>query len=48
MIGLFIGDQLAIDRVQRIFGTEWTIGVDNLNDLPTRLGRILKKYRTTK
>lgn len=48
VIGLFIGDQGSISSVQRIFSPEWTIGVANLNELPTRLGRILKKYQTTK
>ena len=48
IIGLFLGDQRNLDAMQAIFGREFTIGVDDLQRLPARLGRILAKYRLAK
>ncbi len=48
VIGLFLGDQSYIELMQEIFGVQWTIGTDCLADLPVRLGRILKRLRTTR
>ena len=31
--------------MQAIFGREWTVGVDDMKQLPARLGRLLAKYR---
>ncbi len=45
IIGLFLGDQRNLPMMQAIFGREWTVGVDDLQQLPARLGRLLAKYR---
>jgi hypothetical protein len=45
IIGLFLGDQGNLAAMQAIFGREFTIGVDDLQRLPARLGRILARYR---
>ena len=45
IIGLFLGDQRNLPAMEAIFGREWTIGVDDLERLPARLGRILARYR---
>jgi nitric oxide reductase activation protein len=45
ILGLFLGDQGQLARMQAIFGREHTIGVDHLDHLPARLGRILARYR---
>ncbi len=45
IIGLFMGDQRNLEAMQRIFGRAFTIGVDDLHQLPARLGRLLAKYR---
>ena len=45
ILGLFLGDQGQLPRMQAIFGRDHTIGVDHLDHLPARLGRILAKYR---
>ncbi len=45
IIGLFLGDQRNLPAMEAIFGREWTIGVDDLQRLPARLGRILARYR---
>jgi hypothetical protein len=34
--------------MQAIFGRDFTIGVDQLDHLPARLGRILARYRQAK
>ncbi len=45
IIGLFMGDQRNLEAMHRIFGRAFTIGVDDLHQLPARLGRLLAKYR---
>ena len=45
IIGLFLGDQAQLPRMQAIFGRDWTIGVDQLDHLPARLGRVLARFR---
>ena len=45
IIGLFLGNQSELPKMQAIFGRDWTIGVEELHQLPARLGRILAKYR---
>ncbi len=45
IIGLFLGDQGSLPAMQAIFGREYTVGVDDLQHLPVRLGRLLAKYR---
>ena len=45
ILGLFLGDQAQLARMQAIFGRDCTIGVDHLDHLPARLGRILARYR---
>jgi hypothetical protein len=44
VLGLFIGDQRELARLEAIFGKDDTIGVDDLKRLPERLGRILLRY----
>ncbi len=44
VIGLFLGDQGQIRHLQAIFGADDTIGVDNLRQLPERLGRVLLRF----
>ncbi len=44
VIGLFIGDQRDLPKMQAIFGSD-TIGVAAGDALAPRLGRILKRYR---
>jgi hypothetical protein len=46
VVGLYIGPQDDLARMQVIFGQEWTIGAGTLSELPARVGRILKRYRT--
>ena len=48
ILGLFLGDQAQLPRMQAIFGRDFTIGVDQLDHLPARLGRILARYRQAK
>ncbi len=45
IVGLFLGDQESLPAMQTIFGREHTVGIDDLNQLPARLGRLLAKYR---
>ena len=45
ILGLFLGDQAQLPRMQAIFGRDFTIGVEHLDHLPARLGRILTRYR---
>jgi hypothetical protein len=45
IVGLFLGDQTSLPAMQAIFGRAYTVGVDDLNHLPARLGRLLAKYR---
>ena len=45
IIGLFLGDQRNLPMMQAIFGREHTVGVDDMEQLPARLGRLLAKYR---
>jgi len=44
VIGLFVGSQREVARLEAIFGKDDTIGVDDLTRLPDRLGRILLRY----
>jgi hypothetical protein len=44
VLGLFVGDQRELPKLQAIFGANDTIGVDELTKLPERLGAILKRY----
>jgi nitric oxide reductase activation protein len=45
VLGLYIGPQQDLDRMQALFGTEFTIGTEHLSRLPQLLGRILARYR---
>jgi hypothetical protein len=45
ILGLFLGDQRDLPAMQAIFGRDHTIGVDQLDHLPARLGRLLARYR---
>lgn len=45
LLGVYVGDQHSIKKLQAIFGEQYTIGVPKLNELGDRLGRILKRYR---
>ncbi len=45
VIGLFIGDQADLPKMEAIFGHD-TIGVATGRDLAPRLARILKRYRS--
>ena len=44
VIGLFVGGQGEIRYLRDIFGTDDTIGVEDIRHLPDRLGRILLRY----
>jgi hypothetical protein len=44
VIGLFVGDQRELPKLQAIFGANDTIGVSELTRLPERLGTLLKRY----
>ena len=44
VIGLFVGEQSQLGRLQAIFGEEHTVGVPDLAKLPERLGAILRRY----
>jgi hypothetical protein len=48
ILGLFLGNQGQLPRMQAIFGREHTIGVDQLDHVPARLGRVLARYRQAK
>ena len=48
IIGLFLGDQRNLPAMEVIFGREFTVGVDDPQHLPARLGRILARYRQAK
>jgi len=43
VLGVYLGDQEQIAQLQAIFGSDHTIPVADLRDLPQRLGRILLK-----
>lgn len=45
VIGIYVGPQRDLQKLEAIFGKEWTIGVDDLRTLTKRLGFLLKKYR---
>jgi hypothetical protein len=44
ILGLFVGDQRELPKLEAIFGSEHTIGVADLKKLPERLGTILTRY----
>jgi hypothetical protein len=44
VIGLFVGDQRELPKLETIFGADDTIGVSELTRLPERLGTLLKRY----
>lgn len=43
VLGVYLGDQEQIAQLQAIFGSDHTIPVAELRDLPQRLGRVLLK-----
>lgn len=45
VLGVYVGPQKQIAKLQAIFGTEYTIPVERLTDLPARLGRLLLRYK---
>jgi hypothetical protein len=44
VIGLFVGEQSELPKLEAIFGADDTIGVSDLKKLPERLGILLKRY----
>jgi hypothetical protein len=48
VVGLYIGPQTDVARMQAIFDPEWTIATDKLSDLPARMGRLLKRFHTAR
>jgi hypothetical protein len=45
VLGVYVGPQEKIAKLQAIFGSDQTIPVERLTDLPARLGRLLLKYK---
>jgi hypothetical protein len=44
VLGMFVGDQRELPKLEAIFGSEHTIGVADLKKLPERLGTLLTRY----
>ncbi len=45
VVGLYIGEQSGLCRMEAIFGSRWTIGAENLPGLTLHLGRLLTRFR---
>ncbi len=44
VVAPYVGDQSDRNKLRAIFGAEWTLAIEHLSDLTTRLGRLLLKY----
>jgi nitric oxide reductase activation protein len=45
VLGLYLGPQNHVGRMQAIFGREWVVATDELARLPGLLGRVLRRFR---
>ncbi len=48
VIGLYIGPQTEVERMEAIFDREWTIAIATLPELPARLARLLARFRAAR